>query len=188
MVTIKTLSKETLKNVLFQLGLTSSHSATLQTGVSPAEGLRMEGLSTKQKISAWQDCHGCMPGADHCPALTIKAQIWQNMSVKLFHIGLSGGLQDECSTIPPMASTSQVENQKQNKIHVAFCHRQLISACFILLLRLNPSWIICNPLNPQILKKTGSHKSYSASNLGRLLCTDPTDFPWMLSKEGWEFL
>lgn len=35
----------------------------------------MEGLSTKQKISAWQDCHGCMPGAGHCPALTIKAQI-----------------------------------------------------------------------------------------------------------------
>lgn len=139
MLTIKTLSEAALNNVLLQPGLTSPHSATLQTGVSTAEGLRMGCFFTKQKRTAWQDCHGCMTGAAHCPTLTTKSQIWQNMSVKLFHIGLSGGLQDECSTIPCMASTSQVENQKQNKIYVAFCRRELMSTCFILLPRLNLS-------------------------------------------------
>lgn len=92
----------------------------------------MGGLSTKQKE---QPGRTAMAGAGSLSNINQLLTNLANMSVKLFHIGLSGGLKDECSTIPCMAPHPQVEKQKQNKISVAFRHRQLVSACFILLLR-----------------------------------------------------
>lgn len=93
----------------------------------------MGGLFTRNKRAPGRTAMGAPHGLSHCPTLPTKSQIWQSKSVELFHIGLSGGLQNECSTIPCMASTSQVEKQKLNKISVVICHRQLMSACFILL-------------------------------------------------------